>query len=636
MSAIQPHEVLSRVLAWHNRHPLALRITADQVHSLGQVLLPFASNEAGAVTAAQASAEPAADFTATQPAVAPVAEPEANVADEVVAEGAPQPAEAAAGAADGASSAEDAPAEATNEATNEATSEANDKPADEAVELELEFDPAATSADAPDPDEASADADDAQPDDEVAEAADAAQSEAAVEDPAEAPAAVAPEGDGATEAAAVPLAERLKAARERAMAGAVPADDPALAAADAPPPIAAVTTAVTAAVGAAAATAPEPMPPSRARWWRRLWPLGRAAKLAPLFDAEFMWPIAPRHVARWAQAHGSETPLEWDEQDVRVFDPDMGALAAQRRAGLSHLVHRHLLTAAVGVGDRRIRLLIDAQGRVLGPRAYDRRRVKAVASLGGVALLTLALLPWWLYRPASPESGGEVAAELALASASAASQPASAEVIEAPPAATVAAEVAKPAVPAPRAETPAPVSVDTPVPAAVAHAEAPPKPAQPEAPPLPAVPQQARKPIPLGRIGPIFDDETRLLARQRSAQARKAHAGDLLDESGAVVSAAEPKDGDAKAKGKDAAKPVTPAYALVTVATRQKDNARAVLAQMMSVRASLPPPVAEHGDVMAHGGQWRAAWWPFASAEEAERARRALSVRGVQTEVVEF
>lgn len=45
MQAPHRHELLSRVVAWHNRHPLARRIDATQVHSLGVVLLPFASAE---------------------------------------------------------------------------------------------------------------------------------------------------------------------------------------------------------------------------------------------------------------------------------------------------------------------------------------------------------------------------------------------------------------------------------------------------------------------------------------------------------------------------------------------------------------------------------------------------------------
>ena len=43
MTAPRLHELTARVVAWHNRHPLARRIDATQVHSIGEVRLPFAS-----------------------------------------------------------------------------------------------------------------------------------------------------------------------------------------------------------------------------------------------------------------------------------------------------------------------------------------------------------------------------------------------------------------------------------------------------------------------------------------------------------------------------------------------------------------------------------------------------------------
>jgi hypothetical protein len=43
MPAFELNDVPGRVVAWHNRHPLAQRIHTDQVHSIGEVRLPFAS-----------------------------------------------------------------------------------------------------------------------------------------------------------------------------------------------------------------------------------------------------------------------------------------------------------------------------------------------------------------------------------------------------------------------------------------------------------------------------------------------------------------------------------------------------------------------------------------------------------------
>ncbi len=48
MQAPRLNEVLARVVAWHNRHPLARRISASQVHSIGEVVLPFASAQPAA------------------------------------------------------------------------------------------------------------------------------------------------------------------------------------------------------------------------------------------------------------------------------------------------------------------------------------------------------------------------------------------------------------------------------------------------------------------------------------------------------------------------------------------------------------------------------------------------------------
>ena len=42
-SATPRPEVVNRVVAWHNRHPLARRITPAQVRHVGLVVLPFAA-----------------------------------------------------------------------------------------------------------------------------------------------------------------------------------------------------------------------------------------------------------------------------------------------------------------------------------------------------------------------------------------------------------------------------------------------------------------------------------------------------------------------------------------------------------------------------------------------------------------
>ncbi len=79
--------LLARIVAWHNRHPLALRISAAQVHGLGVVSLPFVDANGAAATPVAASGEvpvvPAPMPEVPAPAQASVS---AEIADDVVIE----------------------------------------------------------------------------------------------------------------------------------------------------------------------------------------------------------------------------------------------------------------------------------------------------------------------------------------------------------------------------------------------------------------------------------------------------------------------------------------------------------------------------------------------------------------------
>lgn len=79
MDSNRMNEVVARVVAWHNRHPLARRIAAAQVNSVGVVALPFA-------TTAERSTRPLrADLIAPREVVEPSFAP--PTLDEVVAPG---------------------------------------------------------------------------------------------------------------------------------------------------------------------------------------------------------------------------------------------------------------------------------------------------------------------------------------------------------------------------------------------------------------------------------------------------------------------------------------------------------------------------------------------------------------------
>jgi len=58
MEELRLSAVATRVVAWHNRHPLARRITAAQVHAIGYVALPF-SDPTGAAAPAPVDPSPA-------------------------------------------------------------------------------------------------------------------------------------------------------------------------------------------------------------------------------------------------------------------------------------------------------------------------------------------------------------------------------------------------------------------------------------------------------------------------------------------------------------------------------------------------------------------------------------------------
>jgi hypothetical protein len=60
MEDLRLQAVAARVAAWHNKHPLARRITPAQVHSIGYVALPFS----GAAPAAPSPVEPGPDAAA--------------------------------------------------------------------------------------------------------------------------------------------------------------------------------------------------------------------------------------------------------------------------------------------------------------------------------------------------------------------------------------------------------------------------------------------------------------------------------------------------------------------------------------------------------------------------------------------
>jgi hypothetical protein len=79
-----------------------------------------------------------------------------------------------------------------------------------------------------------------------------------------------------------------------------------------------------------------------------------------------------------------------------------------------------------------------------------------------------------------------------------------------------------------------------------------------------------------------------------------------------------------------------PVYAVVGPPSRQRETAAGSLAKMKSAARRLDGQVPEHGELVESRGQWRAAWWPFTSLVDAERARVLLAGQGLKAEVIEF
>ncbi len=617
MTAPRLPAVVARVVAWHNRHPLARRIDASQVHSIGEVRLPFASAKAWgdapapapapaslpetpppaaaaggdshAPTLAEALAQRHARQVPTEAggpagidglAVAtlqPDDEPAADPATpQDAADDAPPAAEAQADAGDddgeaalviplldgdaaAAAPPETAPAPTADlAAASDATDPADD--ADIALDLGDPLPPAAPAA------PETTGADDADP---VAELQAAMATEAAPEFPD-----VYPPPHGNLPASALARAVERRAA---ARAGGAAAGEPAAPPVHEPP---------------ALPTLAAPAPPGR---WRRLVDAlrrlftGRQAGLPPLraaFSADFAWPLRPAAVARWAQRHGRPEPLAPPDWPRRSIDIDRARLAGHRAKGFAHDLPLHVLTAAIGVGDRRIRVLIGADGSVIGPRAFDRSRSTGAALLLGAGLVALG----WTLRPlhAPPADPGALLAAAPVVAASAPPVPASA--------ASAPDEAASAAVAADAA-------------ASDAHAE----PAEAHAANAASAPEAAAS-EPAGDIRPTLSDEQKYAAKVEAAKLRGEPPPPPL---------APPE-------------PAGPVYAVVGPGSATPDGAQRSLVAMRAAAARLDGGAPAHGELVNSQGQWRAAWWPFASLVDAERARVLLAGRGVKAEVVEF
>ena len=384
MQVLRLNEVLTRVVAWHNRHPLAQPIQAGQVHSIGEVVLPFASAVAGPDAAAPA---PLPSVDALR---------DAALAQSTTSLDAIEPARPHRIAE---------PAAATP---------------DLALDLALDLDMA---PEVPEVANTPPDSDPAAP----------VEADAVMAQTSQDPFALA-EADMAAADLAVDLAADLAAdlAEERPPPDPVEPADMAQDPSDLSLPRAAPAGAASEPPAAPSASPPQPAappsaspPPGRLRQLlARLTapPAGLPSlpRLEAAFSRNFIWPLSPARVARWTRKHGQTAPVAPPDWPRRQVEPDALLLAAARRRGLHHGVNLHLLTAAIGVGDRRIRVLIGAHGAILGPRAYSRPRVAAATSVLTALLLGTG---WGLLRPGPGVQADGLAAVAVAVAVNAASAP---------------------------------------------------------------------------------------------------------------------------------------------------------------------------------------------------------------------
>lgn len=342
-------------------------------------------------------------------------------------------------------------------------------------------------------------------------------------------------------------------------------------------------------------------------WWQRM---RRNESWRALFTEDFIPPLSPGRVARWAAQHGSATlPLGRDAPQ-RFVTLD----ASRRRGGDGPEVDLYLLTAAVVVRGSRRRVLLtpDEAGGVIGPRHWSRPRSAAAGSVAACMLALGASAMAWR---------GEAVAEPApvAAAASAVGPIAQASVPRKAPASPLAPTPPGPALPAgqrlaeasPSATRASAAMLDTALtspPAAPARAKAPLIATEAETPPssrpISVDPQPGRVDLP--PIKPRLAEADRQSLKKAAAAMRGQGQGSVRK----------------------------PAWALVTRPTADRRLSERAAAQFEAVAAVQPTTM--RAELMRTGAAWRAVFWPFASARDAEKARIALADKGLRTEVVEF
>lgn len=378
---------------------------------------------------------------------------------------------------------------------------------------------------------------------------------------------------------------------------------------------------------------------------------GRRAERA--FSEDFVPPLRPARVARWARRFGRARFAPPATDPVRVVHAD-----PTRAGGTGDVFWLHTGTAAVVHGGQRVRLLLGAGARpaVIGPRLWSPVRLGAL--LGGLLLAAVGAGQQQALQDQLQERVGD---GLPVLPASAAGGAASAAATDAEPAAVddravddrAADEPVAPSLGAASAgddlvapplhaagatteATEAPGPASEPAPPASAAAPASPLRAAVAAPPRRAAPGSGRLVLPALR--PLLDEATRAQARKVSGAARAERAATRPAPASAPGPAPAPAPIVAHV---DPPLPLAvpadgrPLFALSSRVMRTRAESELVLSSVrtgvlqgggLSVRVELMPS----------GDNWRVVAWPFSRRVDADKMRSIMAGRGLRVETVEF
>ena len=314
-----------------------------------------------------------------------------------------------------------------------------------------------------------------------------------------------------------------------------------------------------------------------------------AAQLAPDFSEDFIDPLTPRQVARFARRRGQALVRAPSDGPVRRIRAD----GRQPEGGGLTL---YLLTAVIETGTWKSRVLVGPGDK---PAVLGRRVLSAPRA--GALLLPLLAAGAWLYHSTHRAPAGPVVAHASTAASAPALHAAASA-----PALHAAASVPAHAAPASAAASAPPPSFTT-------------------TPPLDLQPRLGRIDMPslrphLGGPPPAPPADPASAAAPAAGPARAVAQAPARPAPGAAAPAPLPE---------------LPAFALSTRLLRTRAEADQVRIAMKSLlRATSMTEV--RVDVIAEGDDWRVVGMPFETREKADQARALLVSRGMRVQVVAF